>query len=410
MTNHFTLQTLLRQASRDLLGIYLTHSGIDLGIDVAKLKPRNIDPIIEAINRLPDDRRAALDRELREIWALASESGLRSILDEAGHQSVVLVDRLQPLDGFLDKAIWTFVNARAVFDGAARFVVRETLPARYWKRRLPLTGAPTGDLASRVEALEHAVCGFFQREGRGRSCHIDYAARGPRHWFFAFPEDYTSAPLVWSDGSLRRQPIHPAFEVIFVYDSEHGFLDLYVEGPKSTIEALWHLFADVVLGISELPPMTKPAYAIEALKSRSFAYIRPPGSPIIDVKVTRLGLLVLAGPQTTVSIAVDVPGSPDTMYSEIDRLFAQAAPQAGRYALSQAKVIGVRLKATLDPGDGKKLRSRTFDLSPKACALKHEGTDELLRQMLIDSGIDLIGRPGDAGGREARPASQLAAE
>lgn len=410
MTNHFTLQTLLRQASRDLLGTYLTHSGIDLGIDVAQLKTRNIDPIIEAINGLPDDRRAALDRDLREIWSLASEAGLRQILGEAGYQSVDLVDRLKPLEGFLDKAMWTFVNARTVFDAAALFVVQDTLPGRYWRRRLPLTGAPAADVVGRVEPLERALCGFFRHEGRGRSCRIDYAARGPRHWLFAYPEDYASAPLAWSHGSLRRHPFRPAFEVIFVYDSGNGSLDIYVNGPKQTIEALWRLFADVVLGISELPPMTKPAYAIEALKSRSFAFVRPPGSPIVDVRVTRLGLLMLAGPQTIVNVAVDVPGSPDTIYSEIDRLFAQGAPQAGRYALSQAKVIGARLKATLDPGDGKKLRSRSFDLSPKSCALKHEGTDQLLRQMLIDSGIDLTGRPGDAGGREARPASQLAAE
>jgi hypothetical protein len=41
----------------------------------------------------------------------------------------------------------------------------------------------------------------------------------------------------------------------------------------------------------------------------------------------------------------------------------------------------------------------------KACALKYEGHDLLLRQMLIDSGIDVTGHPVAAHGEPARPAA-----
>jgi len=410
MATHFTLKTFLRQASRNLFGTYLESAGIDLGIDVAALKPRDIDPIIEAINRLSDDQRVILDRGLHSIWSLASEAGLRHILDEAAYRSVDIGERLRSHAGFLDKAIWTFVEECAVFDGASLFAIQDMVSGRYWKRRLPVAGAATGDIGSRTPALEAALSDYFQREEcRGKSCKIDHASREHRHWFFAYPEDYTSMTLAWTESGLGPHRLRPAFEVIFVYDSRHGSLDIYFPGSKRTIERLWQLFADVVLDIADLPPTTKPAYAIEGLKSRSFAFVRPPGSPIVDVRVTRLGFVLLAGPPTKVSVELDVPGHPHAVHAEVERLFAGAHPQPGRYALSQAKVIGAKLKATIDPGDGVRPKTRTFDVTTRSCSLKYEGTDQHLRQMLLDGGIDLTGQP-DASTSGPRSASQLAAE
>lgn len=411
MTAHFTPKTFLRQVSHKLLGIYLAQAGIDLGIDVADLKPHNIDPIIDAINRLPDEQRATLDRDLHSIWSLASEAGLRHILDEAAYRSVNIVDRLRSHDGFLDKAIWTYVEERAVFDGASIFAIQDMVSGRYWKRRLPVVSAPSHDVADRTQALEAGLSDYFLREEcRGKSCKVDHVAREHRHWFFAYPEDYTSMPLAWTDSGLGPHRLRPAFEVIFVYDSRHGSLDIYFQGSKRTIERLWQLFADVVLGIADLPPTAKPVYSIEGLKSRNFAFVRPPGSPIVEVRVTRLAFVLLAGPQTKVSVELDVPGHPHALHAEIERLFAGTHPQAGRYALSQAKVIGAKLKATIDQGDGATRKTRTFDVTTKSCSLKYEGPDQHLRQMLLDSGIDLTGQPSDANSSDRRRPPQLAAE
>ena len=411
MTTHFTPKTFLRQASHKLLGIYLAQAGIDLGIDVAELKPHNIDPIIDAINRLPDAQRAILDRDLHAIWSLASEAGLRHILDEAKERSVDIVERLQPHAGFLNKAIWTFVEERAVFDGAARFAILDLVSGRYWKRGLPVAGASVHDIGGRTQALEAVLSAYFQREEcRGKSCKIDHVARDARHCFFAFPENYTSMPLAWTENGLGPHRLRPAFEVIFVYDSRHGSLDIYFQGVKRTIDRLCQLFADVVLGIPELPPTTKPAYGLQGLKSRDFAFIRPVDSPVTEIKVKHLRFVVPGGPPMKVGIEVDLPGDAQAVHKAVDRFFERGDRPSGRIPLSLAKVINAKLSATIDPRDGGKPRTRAFDVSEKSCSLKYEGNDLLLRQVLLDSGIDLTGRPGDAGGREARPASQLAAE
>ena len=44
-------------------------------------------------------------------------------------------------------------------------------------------------------------------------------------------------------------------------------------------------------------------------------------------------------------------------------------------------MIGARVQATIDPRDGKRPRTRTFDISDKTCSLKHEGVDLALRRI-----------------------------
>ena len=347
MTSHFTPRTFLRQVSHKLLGIYLAQADIDLGIDVAELKPHNIEPIIDAINRLADDRKATLDRDLHAIWSLASAAGLQHILDEGADRSVDIVDRLQPHAGFLDKAIWTFVEERAVFDGAARYAILDLAPGRYWKRGLPVAGASVHDIGGRTQALEAVLSEYFQREEcRGKSCKIDHVAREGRHCFFAYPEDYTSMPLAWTDAGLGPHRLRPAFEVIFVYDGQHGSLDIYFHGSKRTIERLCQLFADVVLGIPELPPTAKPAYGLQGLKSRDFGFIRPVDSPVTEIKVKRLGFVIPGGPPMKVGVEVDLPGDTQAVHKAVDRVFERSDRSSGRIPLSLAKVVKSRAIVT----------------------------------------------------------------
>ena len=43
----------------------------------------------------------------------------------------------------------------------------------------------------------------------------------------------------------------------------------------------------------QYPEATKPAYALEGLKTRGFQFVRSPDSPIVDVRVKRLGFGVI---------------------------------------------------------------------------------------------------------------------
>src|SRR6185312_15108435 len=110
-----------------LLSQLLDFHHIDLGLDLKATKKRGVEPIFAAINGLPDDARGALDPTFRNIQALASEAGLKHVLDEARCSGVDIIAGLEPHKGFLDKMAWVYLKQRSLFEAASRLAVRDTL-------------------------------------------------------------------------------------------------------------------------------------------------------------------------------------------------------------------------------------------------------------------------------------------
>jgi hypothetical protein len=405
MLAHYNLRSFLRQLSRKLLSEVFKHHAIEISLDLSALKRRQIDPIFAAINSLPDDRRQQLDEDFQNIDSLSTSGGVQQLIEEARFQGFEIIEDLRPLASFIDRAAWACLHHRPVFDAAIRLAVRELLPGRYWKRRLPVTPQPGADLNGAVQLLEKAVSTYFtEQEGRGKACQIDYLKRGALHHFFAYPEDFPASPLAWTAQGLNPHRYRPSFEVVFVFDDAAGWLDIYCMAGKETVQRLHALFARTVIALHDLPAVAKPAYALEGLKRRSFQFIRPPDSPIRDVRLKRLGFAVL-GESTKISIETDPTADRYALHQEMERVFSAARAEPKRIAVAQTKVIGATIIARADQDGGKPPRTRTFDITTRSCALKYEGHDLLLRQMLIDSGIDVTGHPVASHGESARPAA-----
>jgi len=388
MTAHYTLRNFVRQASRVLLSQYLRDRDIGLGFDIDSLKPRDIDPIIEAMNLLHEECRAGLDKDFTTITSLADQAGTQQILQEADFQAARIEDELRMQDGFLNKSFWTFLHSWPVFEGASRFAM-PSLRGRYWKRRLPLAGTRDVDLASKVPVLENALSRYFlHEEGRGKACKIEYHPRPPLHAFHAFPEDFSASPLAWSRAGLGPHPYRPAFEVVFVYNEDASALDIYFEGGKPTIERLWRLFAEQVFSIGQPLQVERPVYSMERLKADNFLRALRLDGAMIDLRVKRLSFAIFGSPGITVAVEADVSRNPEAIRPVLNRVFANGAASDERYPLSQATVVSARIQALLDRGGCKRPRSRTFDLTQKSCSLKYEGDDLLLRRLLLDLGID----------------------
>jgi hypothetical protein len=198
MASHYTLTSFLRQASNALLAEYFRTRGIDPGIDFKALKQRQIEPVAEAIDGLPDDEQTAINSDFQKVVALADSAGHLQVVHEAKFRGIDLVAGFEAQKSILNRVFWTFLNHPDVFDGAAQFAA-PYLAGRYWKRGLPVEGAPPGDPAVRIAALEKAVSAHFRsEEGRGKACKVEYCKRGTIHHFHAYPEDYPAAPLTWS--------------------------------------------------------------------------------------------------------------------------------------------------------------------------------------------------------------------
>ena len=405
MPAHYNLRSFLRQLSRELLSKLFEHHEIEIGLDLSALKKRQIDPIFSAINALPDDLRQPLYEDFRNIDSISTPGGISQIIEEARFQGFDIIGSLLPFASLTDRAAWACLHHRPVFDAAIRLAVRELLPGRYWKRRLPVKPRPAADLKGAIKPLETAISTYFtEQEGRGKACQVDYLKRGDLHYFLAHPEDFPASPLAWTAQGLNPHRYRPAFEIVFVFDDADGWLDIYCVAGKQTVHQLHGLFAKTVIALRDLPKVAKPAYALEGLKRRNFQFLRPPDSPIRDVRLKRLTFAV-RGESTKISIETDPVSDRLALHQQIDQVFSVAGAEPKRIALGQTKVISATFTAKIDQDSGKAARTRTFDITTRSCALKYEGHDLLLRQMLMDSGIDVTGQPVAAHGEPARPAA-----
>jgi hypothetical protein len=122
------------------------------------------------------------------------------------------------------------------------------------------------------------------------------------------------------------------------------------------------------------------------------------------VRLKRLGFAML-GESTKISIETDPIGDRFALHQEMERVFSAGRAEPKRIAVAQTKVIGATITARIDQDGSKPTRTRTFDITTRSCALKYEGHDLLLRQMLMDSGIDVPGQPVAAHGEPERPAA-----
>jgi hypothetical protein len=133
MAYHYTLINFVRQASNALLAEYFESKGIDLGIDHKGLKPRNFEPITDAIERLREDEQTEVNRDLQKVAALGDKAGVMQIVQEARFNSLDLATGLQIQKSLLDQAFWTYLKFPDLFHAAALFAVPYTR-GRYWKR------------------------------------------------------------------------------------------------------------------------------------------------------------------------------------------------------------------------------------------------------------------------------------
>jgi hypothetical protein len=86
------------------------HYRIDLGLDLKVPKKRGIEPIVSAVNRLPDEQRQILDPAFRNIQALANEAGLKHVIDEACYSGHDITEDLEPHRSFLDKMAGVYLD------------------------------------------------------------------------------------------------------------------------------------------------------------------------------------------------------------------------------------------------------------------------------------------------------------
>ncbi|SEN73980.1 hypothetical protein SAMN05216404_106242 [Nitrosospira multiformis] len=212
---------------------------------------------------------------------------------------------------------------------------------------------------------------------------MEHYRRGNLDYFFAYPEDYADTCIEWEEDGLRRSARHPAFEIIFVYSHEEGKISLYMKGSRDTRKDVRALFADAILGL-ELGEFVEDqrVYDLSPLQDSSPPFLFSPDSGIENVVIRKLRLGI-DGKRKRLTLEVNPDKNPNAIYEFRDQLCRNIPPS--QITITQA---GIVVDYTGD-AKSRKTRTRSFDITPpNSCSLKHEGIDAIIRQMLVDSGIE----------------------
>jgi hypothetical protein len=385
----------MRQTSNSLLQSYFHQRTLLTNLDFTSLDETEVDAIYAGWLELPPAPRAEIDEDFRAIDSLANERGILMILEESRMQGRDAGPEFEKLSDFPDKAFWSFLHLNECFEAALRFREADDLPSVYWRERNGISDiTPRSDEAALAEMAYVLKIYFLQKEGRGHHCYVDYLQRGPRHYYFAYPEDHSRRLLEFEgDEDRPRLRLHrPTFEVIFVYDSDLGELSTFYKGRAREVRDLQALFARVILAINLPSPKRDTAvYELNPLKYRDFQFRYEPTSGITGVKVKQIKLAVIGGRRRCITLDVDHSGGHYDLYDSMVDFLNTGVPASkdNRIPLAMVDVKKVGITANFLPSGRRKHPSKTFYVGyPNSCNLKREGQDLALRQMLIDSGIE----------------------
>jgi hypothetical protein len=384
MARHYSPKSFFRHAPNNMLVQYFAKYGVLTEHDFSQVSETKIEPMYQAWLSLPDMQRGEMERDFREIDALACEGGVRAILDEADWHGEDLAEALSAHDGFHEKAFWVFLERPRYWPAASAFCRADGISSSQWNECRTINHSPARVDDASIRDLERALSHYFHnKEGRGKNCSVEPYKRGKLDYFFAYPEDYAHASIEWEGTTFKRAARHPAFEIIFVYSQDEGKISLYMKGSKDTKKDVRALFADKILGL-ELGEFVEDdrVYDLAPLDGSTPPFQFSPDLGIQNVAIKKLRLAI-NGTKERVTLEVNPTHNQNAIY-ELREKLSKTMP-ASQMTITQA---GIVVTYVPDAGTGR-TSTRSFDINwPNSCSLKHDGKDAVIRKMLIASGLE----------------------
>lgn len=104
--------------------------------------PKRSEPICQAWLSLPDTQRGEMERDFKDIDALACEGGVKATLDEAEWHDENLAELLGEKEGFHEKAFWVFLERPKYWPAARAFCHADSISSSQWNECKTINHAP----------------------------------------------------------------------------------------------------------------------------------------------------------------------------------------------------------------------------------------------------------------------------
>jgi hypothetical protein len=122
----------------------------------------SVEPLFEAIRNAPEDVRGQINGDFGQINEMATEGGIRTLIDEGRFRGLDLGSALQGVGGLEDQALRVFLDYpavgghRSLFDVAKEFNRADNLPGRSWRKR---SGVPVVPHAKSPDDVSRGAAG-----------------------------------------------------------------------------------------------------------------------------------------------------------------------------------------------------------------------------------------------------------
>jgi hypothetical protein len=386
MSRNYSRNTFLRQTPNRMLKEYFARKELLAGVDFDSLGDTEIESIVQALNALEEKQRRDVEAELRYVNEMAYETGVQVLLEEAcsPFHNLDWSQIFAGMENHYERALWAFVNDPKVFEIAYDFAYMDRTGG--WKHRYVGEGLTAAVAPQDKDNLANAICAFYGKQGRGRHCKVDnYRRENPeRHCYFAYPEDHPTTEIGYDDeGRFRHWRTRRAFEVIFVYQPQNGFLNISAKGRGEEIEKLQEIFGQKILGLDQLPDKKVRPYDLEGLKNKEIRFPRDPADGVDTVCVRMLRLDVPGSGNRRITFEASSPSDGKAIYKLIDRALAKQ-----NLSLDDVIVAKTKLQFKFASRDGKKGKSLTFEIStPDRCTLKDDPLDQIAKKYVEQWGF-----------------------
>ena len=379
------------------------------------LAAAGVDSLFKAILGAPDDKRSQINRDFQQVNELATEGGIRTLIDEGKFRKLDLGEELKAVRGFHNKVLRVFLDhppeqgQLPILDVVRRFNKADKLSDRSWRKR---SGVPQvqhakskgDDAAKKLEEgrkrLEDDLQSYYQnKEGRGFGCEVRHFERGDRLYWFGYVHNYDAVNLEWGGTRVVSREFMPVFEVIFVHSNDTGSLDIFVKGDKDTVADLQTLWALAVLGTEELgtPPVGGVEYKLNILKTkREFKFDQADG--IQAVRVSGLRLSLMGDRQNRrITLEANTRKNPKLVFDLMEQTFKTPGQETGeqdgkdpRLSLDVVHVTQavINFVFAAETRSGKETITARIT-HPNSCSLKYEPKEEIARKYLREWKIDV---------------------
>ena len=109
---------------------------------------------VPSLLSLPDAQRGEMERDFKEIDALACEGGVKAIMDEAEWHSENLAEILGEHDDLHEKAFWVFLERPKYWPAARAFCHADSIGGSQWNESRASDHPPAGVDDASIQDLE----------------------------------------------------------------------------------------------------------------------------------------------------------------------------------------------------------------------------------------------------------------